>query len=158
MGIEYRWERWAQFSKGALAGRYAFSFRNTGAFDATGPPLSIPAIPSPRCCSEKFPVRTFDITVRPIFDRDYFAPWINDDIKVTDRLTLSFGFRMDYQLGRKERHDTYAHFNPAIQNPVGIPGGIEFAGSNGTRRVFNKTDTSTYGPRVGSRTVTARIR
>ena len=149
MGIEYRWERWAVFSKGNLAGRYKFSFRNTGAFDATGAPIVNTGDPFASMLLGEVSAADFDITARPIFDRDYFAPWINDDIKVTDRLTLSFGFRMDYQLGRKERHDTYSHFNPTIQNPVGIPGGIEFAGSNGTRRVFNDLDTSTYGPRVG---------
>ena len=149
MGIEYRWERWANFNKGALAGTYNFSFRNTGAFDATGTAIVNTGDPFASMLLGEVSSANFDITVRPIFDRDYFAPWINDDIKITDRLTLSFGFRLDYQLGRKERHDTYSHFNPTIQNTVGIPGGIEFAGSNGTRRVFQDLDTGTYGPRLG---------
>jgi hypothetical protein len=148
-GIEYRWERWAVFSKGALAGIYNFSFRNTSAFDATGTPIANTGDPFASMLLGEVSSASFDITSRPIFDRDYIAPWINDDIKITDRFTLSLGMRLDFQLGRKERHDTYSTFNPTVQNPVGIPGGIEFAGANGTRRAFQNTDTRTWGPRLG---------
>lgn len=148
-GIEYRWERWAVFSKGALAGIYDFSFRNTSAFDATGTPIANTGDPFASLLLGEVSSARFDITARPIFDRDYIAPWINDDIKITDRFTLSLGMRLDFQLGRKERHDTYSTFNPTVQNPLGIPGGIEFAGANGTRRAFQDTDTKTWGPRLG---------
>ncbi len=34
----------------------------------------------------------FSIPAFSDYRRPYFAPWINDDWKVTDKLTLSFGF------------------------------------------------------------------
>jgi hypothetical protein len=56
----------------------------------------------------------------------YAAPWINDDIKLTSKLTLSFGVRFDWQSGLYEQHGRFSTFDPAAPNPVGHLGATVF--------------------------------
>jgi hypothetical protein len=56
----------------------------------------------------------------------YAAPWINDDFKVTSKLTLSFGVRFDWQSGLYEQHGRFSTFDPAAANPVGHLGATVF--------------------------------
>ena len=55
----------------------------------------------------------------------YFAPYIQDDIKVTPKLTVNVGVRWDIALPftddtRTEGTDTVVFFNPAVPNPGAI--------------------------------------
>src|SRR5205823_3524176 len=49
----------------------------------------------------------------------YAAPWVNDDFKLTPKLTLSLGLRFDWQSGLYEEHGRFSTFDPTAQNPVG---------------------------------------
>ena len=42
------------------------------------------------------------IPVYPTFNEAYTAAWINDEFKVSDKLTLTLGLRFDYQFARTE--------------------------------------------------------
>ncbi|MBN8729798.1 MAG: TonB-dependent receptor [Acidobacteria bacterium] len=79
----------------------------------------------------------------------YYAGFIQDDIKVTPRLTLNAGFRYDIITAPRERYNRYSNFNPTAINPVTkLPGLLEFAGVNFGRTV-DQNDYNNFGPRLG---------
>ncbi|MGI8989166.1 MAG: carboxypeptidase regulatory-like domain-containing protein [Bryobacteraceae bacterium] len=151
VGIEFRHERWTIGQSTGDAGTWRFNTVNTAAFDASGNPIAGTGDAFATFVLGQVSNANIEIRPLPAYSRNYFAPWINDDIKLTSQLTLSFGYRMDFQLGRHEKHDIFTSFNPTRPNPAAgnRPGAIDFANVNGVGRQFEKTDTSTYGPRFG---------
>lgn len=150
-GIEYRWERWFTGSYIGDAGVFNFRAANTGTFDATGNLISGTGNPYASFLLGQVSSSNFTIPAFSDYRRPYFAPWVNDDWKVTSKLTLSFGFRFDLQFPRTERHNEYSSFDPNIPNPGAgnHPGALAFAGLNGHGPTFEDLQADTYGPRFG---------
>jgi len=85
-----------------------------------------------------------------------FSPYIQDQYKVTQKLTLDLGLRWDYLPPFHELKDRWTFFNPNIMNPAtGTKGMLQFAGNYGGPGVSCgcKTPVHTYygnwGPRIG---------
>jgi len=58
------------------------------------------------------------------------SPYVQDDWKITPKLTLNIGLRWDYFPTYNETLDRWSFLNPNITNPVtGNPGALQFAGS-----------------------------
>lgn len=74
-------------------------------------------------------------------EQDYSA-YIQDDFKVTPRLTLNLGLRYDLFPGIYEEYNRLSNLNPA----TGI---VELAGQNGAPRDFINTDYLNFAPRFG---------
>ena len=74
----------------------------------------------------------------------YSSPWINDDFKLTPKLTLTFGLRFDWQSGLSEQQGKFSTFDPAAQNPVGHLGATIFNSSKA-----NGDSSWSVGPRFG---------
>lgn len=73
------------------------------------------------------------------------AWYVQDDWKISPKLTLNFGLRQDLEFTWKEVNDRYAMFSPTTINPVSnTPGAIGYnvAKTNGTQ-LWN------FAPRVG---------
>ncbi|MGH7463505.1 MAG: TonB-dependent receptor domain-containing protein, partial [Longimicrobiales bacterium] len=72
-----------------------------------------------------------EIQIRPAYS---FHAWMNgsyvqDDWKVTPRLTLNLGLRYDYSSEPVERHNRYSNFDPFLMNPeTGRAGVLQYAG------------------------------
>ncbi|MGH9671548.1 MAG: TonB-dependent receptor domain-containing protein, partial [Bryobacteraceae bacterium] len=88
----------------------------------------------------------------------YWAGFLNDDWKVTSRLSLSFGLRWDLETGRVERFDRQVRGldldapSPIANRVQGLSlkGGVLFAGVDGqSRRAFD-LDKNNWQPRIGA--------
>lgn len=78
------------------------------------------------------------------------ALYLQDDWKITPRLTLNLGVRYDISLGFKEIHDRHSNFDPYSINPqTGRAGVLRYSGLDGEPESFIDTDTNNIGPRVG---------
>lgn len=85
---------------------------------------------------------------------DYQAAYVQDDFRVTPKLTLNMGFRYEFEPGIHERSNHYsvgfdrnATYN-AFNSGVTAKGGVEFAGQNGYATSTGKMG-SKYNPRAG---------
>jgi hypothetical protein len=80
----------------------------------------------------------------------YVGLYIQDDWRVTDRLTVNAGVRYEIEFPRKEVDNKMNSFDPGAINPVsGTPGVVTFAGVNGVPERAFKTDFNNIGPRLG---------
>lgn len=99
------------------------------------------------------------------YTNSYYAPYLQDDWKITPKLTLNLGVRYDLQPYYLERHNraNYA-FDTTTINPIDgtLPtntlatgqtfvdrGGVTFLGINGNPRQVYSTNLSEIQPRVG---------
>ena len=97
-----------------------------------------------------------DVNPKPHYQWFFAAPWIQDDWRVNNKLTLNLGFRWDINGSVTEENNmlNYA-FDPTIVNPVsarvGMPvmGGIRFAGVDGAPDRPWKLDKDNWQGRVG---------
>jgi Carboxypeptidase regulatory-like domain/TonB dependent receptor len=104
-----------------------------------------------------------DFNIAPMFMWRYYAPWIQDDWKVNNRLTLSLGFRWDFNTAVQERFGrlNYA-FDPVVPNPVSqridgtrfaqfkdIRGGLTFLNADGNPSAPWRLDKNNLQPRIG---------
>ncbi len=81
------------------------------------------------------------------------SPYIQDNWKVTSKLTLDLGLRYDFFPTVTEVHNAGSFFNPDLANPVtGVNGALQFTG-NGANTCNCSTPVNNYfknfGPRLG---------
>ncbi len=104
-----------------------------------------------------------DFNVFPIYMWKYIAPWVQDDWKITRKLTLNLGLRWDFNRPLRERFDRMNYvFDANAVNPVSaridkarfpgleLRGGLRFAGVDGNPREPWKFDGNNIQPRVGA--------
>lgn len=145
-GIEYRYMTFPQTGWAVnTGGSFNFSSNETAAYDATGANRSdqtgngFASLLLGQVNSAGF---SAPFAYMP--KMKYSAPWVNDDFKLTPKLTLSFGLRLDWQSGLYEQHGRFSTFDPAAQNPVGHLGATIFNSSKA-----NGNSNWNVGPRFG---------
>lgn len=88
----------------------------------------------------------------------YHAWYLQDDWRVTDRLTVNAGLRYDFDMPRTERYDRMSWFDPDVQSPLAdvvpgfsdLHGGLKFVGADGNPRTQYEGDWNNVAPRVGA--------
>jgi len=81
------------------------------------------------------------------------SPYVQDNWKVTPKLTLDLGLRYDFFPSITEVHNAESYFSPTLANPItGINGALQFTGK-GAGTCNCSTPVSNYyknfGPRIG---------
>jgi hypothetical protein len=90
---------------------------------------------------------------RLALERRYFGAFIQDDWKVSRKLTLNLGFRQDVELAPIERYNRQVYFNFGAIAPLtqqagyNSPGALQFV--NGSTRAPEDTYWHQFGPRFG---------
>ena len=81
------------------------------------------------------------------------APYVQDNIQVTPKLTVNAGLRWDLWTPGTEVHNRISFFNPSLTNPAtGTLGALQFAGSGADSCKCNTpiaTHHNNWGPRFG---------
>src|ERR1700682_5975800 len=93
----------------------------------------------------------------PFFRQWYYAPFVQDDWKVNNRLTVNLGLRWDFNLAPDEKYNRLNYrFDPNAQAPqlANLPGGpykggLTFAGVGGNPRTPGNTNYGNIQPRIG---------
>jgi Carboxypeptidase regulatory-like domain len=87
----------------------------------------------------------------------YFGGYVQDDWRVTNRITLNLGLRYDYETPRTERYDRMNFFDPSAPSPLAaqvpqfpdLRGGLVFVGVDGNNRWQFEPDRNNLSPRLG---------
>ena len=124
VGVEYRHHTfpsrgWATNTGGA----FNFDRLGTGGYDSSGNNLSQTGDPFASFLLGQVQQSSQTIPVYPTFNEGYTAAWINDEFKVSDKLTVTLGLRFDYQFARSERDDQVLD----LRSEHAQPGGREYS-------------------------------
>jgi hypothetical protein len=86
---------------------------------------------------------------------NYYAGYLQDDFRATQKLTLNFGLRYEYESGLQERDNHFTvGFDPDAAFPVKVPGldlkgGLMYAGVDGYPTHQGHPITTQFAPRGG---------
>lgn len=147
-GFNYRWNglNW-RANNGPAQFNFGSNITGIPGFNQTG--LGFASMLLGEVGSASVPVDT------PVGSQFPMYSWfIQDDWKVSSRLTINAGMRWDYQPQGTEKYDRLHNFNPSLMDPkYHIPGAIEFAGTgpgrDGKRTFYSNCLNCTWGPRIG---------
>lgn len=87
---------------------------------------------------------------------NYYAGFVQDDFRLSSRLTINMGIRYEWETGIGETNDNFiSGFDPAKANPINSTAGtnytgvIQYAGLNGNRRTSGNPTRTKFSPRIG---------
>ena len=92
------------------------------------------------------------LTGDPFFNTSqmYWAPYVQDDWKISDKLTVNLGLRYEYQSPWKEKDDQLSFFDAGAVDPLtGRNGVIRLVGRDGASRYQTDPDRNNLAPRLG---------
>ena len=85
----------------------------------------------------------------------YLAGYIEDDVRLSNKLTANLGLRYETESPYTDRHNELNYFDAAVASPAAnsqfpnLTGGLVFAGVNGQPDNVYRWNTNQFGPRVG---------
>lgn len=100
---------------------------------------------------------TFGTFLRVKGFNEYFSFYIQDDWRITSKLTLNLGLRYEVETPRYEKDDRLDWFDFDAVNPLSdmvegvgtLMGGLRFAAVDGNPRRHFDTDSNNWAPRLG---------
>jgi hypothetical protein len=145
VGIDQRWVRENWINKSLPSGQFSFAASLTGnpqVSAGTGVGMATYLLGG---------VTGGSLTVRShmSFHSWSHASYIQDDYKITPRLTLNFGLRYDLRSGPVERWNKHSNFDPYLTNSeTGMLGVLTYAGVTAPRNFVDRNNLD-LGPRFG---------
>jgi len=85
---------------------------------------------------------------------NYWGAYVQDEFRISKKLTLDIGLRYEYETGLKDANNNeVVGFNPTVASPLasivpGTVGGLEFAGTGG-RNETGQLSKAKFAPRLG---------
>ncbi len=86
----------------------------------------------------------------------YHGFYIQDDWRITSKLTLNLGLRYDFDVPRTERYNRMNWFDPSVRSPLAstpgfsnLTGGLVFVGVDNNGRSQYDGDYNNFAPRLG---------
>ena len=155
-GVDYRLIRWNEANPGT-SGAGNFSFNSTftrsdparsSTSDTSGTSMASLLLGVPSSGSLGY---TSSLSLQS----HYAGLFVQDDIKISPKLTLNLGLRYELETPFTERFDRVSYgFDENAALPVTVPGmdlrgGLLFANVDGRSRRQGKLDTNNLGPRFG---------
>jgi hypothetical protein len=152
-GFDGRLYRANWVNNGTAAGTFAFNNGFTRGPDAQtgggGSPVASMLLGYPASGS-------IDI-VQPFSSPEiYLGLYVQDNIRMSKRLTINVGLRWETEMPRTERYNRLSYFDPSVASPLagptgmpGLAGGLQFLGVNGNSRQQQNNDFNNFGPRIG---------
>jgi hypothetical protein len=154
-GLDWRWTRTENFLGYAAGGTFAITNGFTQKNYLTADSTSGSSIASMLLGGAN--TGEVDTLAKPYLSLVYYAPWIQDDIKVTPRLTVNVGLRYDIQSPITDRHNQLNYgFNFAGTNPISsqisspVYGGLGFVNVGGNSRSPFNIELTNIQPRFGA--------
>ena len=146
-GVEYRYMTFPQTGWAVnTGGNFNFNANETAGYDAAGNNLnSSTGNEFASFILGQVDSANFSAPFHYMPKMKYSSPWINDDFKLTPKLTLTFGLRFDWQSGLYEQHGRFSTFDPTAPNPGA--GGHLGATVFGSKAIGNSSWST--GPRFG---------
>jgi trimeric autotransporter adhesin len=86
---------------------------------------------------------------------DYYAGYLQDDLRVNSKLTVNVGLRYEFEQGLQEKNNAFTvGFDRDVAFPVQVPGlnlkgGLEYAGVDGYPTHQSDPSKAKFAPRVG---------
>ncbi|MBM3746006.1 MAG: TonB-dependent receptor [Acidobacteria bacterium] len=155
-GADYRLIRWNDFNPGEY-GPGTFTFNSV--FTRSDPERSTTSDTSGTAMASLLlglPASGGLGYVSPLsLQSHYLGAFLQDDIKLTPKLTLNLGLRYEVETPFTERYDRISYgFDEKAAVPVSVPGmeirgGILFVNQGGLPRRQGKVDRNNFGPRFG---------
>jgi hypothetical protein len=154
VGTEFRVYNENSLNSGYSSGRYRFSRMFTQAEPLQGDNVSgdefaafLLGVPSEG---------QVDLAIDPAFQSRYYTIFLQDDVRLSTRLTINFGLRYDYETPYRERYDrmvrgfAFDQASPLADRVSGVRGGLLYAGSESEMRYASNPDRNNIQPRIGA--------
>lgn len=146
IGGDYRRQMWNNYQPGKLSGSYTFSgaFTNLPGTQGTGSGFADLLLGFPATTG----ISINDYTYR--WNINSFGMYVQDDFKLSAKLTINLGVRWEYNGPYSEANGQYAIFNPAkINRQTGNLGEVEFAKVDTKSDHFSPSIYTNFLPRIG---------
>jgi len=84
----------------------------------------------------------------------YYSLFVQDSWKATNKLTINYGLRWEYETPRTDRFDQLTNFDYNAESPLTAPGiaprgGLTFVNKGGLPRLNANPDRNNFAPRLG---------
>ena len=160
-GLDFRWNRYANYQSVGTGGLFSVDRGFTRSNYLTQDALSGNAIASLLLGTAAS--GEADYVASPYYSFKYYAPFVQDDIKLSRRLTMNVGLRWDINAPVKEKYNraNYGFLSNEV-NPLSnrinqslfpgykVYGGIGFVGQSGLPDSPFNTDWNNWQPRIGA--------
>lgn len=154
-GAEYRKDIYSNLAFSGSFGTWNFSSAQTGLPSTNGQNLSGGGVGFPYASFLLGQVSSASVSSGqfPQMRKQSWGLFVQDNWKITHRLTLDYGLRWDWQEPPYEIHDLLSMFSPTTPNPSagGLPGGTAYSGYGPGRCNcrFMHPYMYAFGPRIG---------